>query len=392
MSTDSYKLQVTPTTPNSVADITFTLLASDIMGAFHNLGDESPLTTSSKWWVTISLPKNWRFVTWEMTSVEVTLTGQQSQSDITRAYEVRPCSAVTDASSCASQNSTQVGFINVMDLLENRQDLMNLVSKAPIVFKLARSVISGPTEGFTSSSVAIVLAYEKSSGTLGSASTRRQRRMREMSVDAELTSDLVARSGANLAALSLAAMDVPDVEDGTVHSSLIWVDGDSSTLTLSFSTSTVIGLGSVDPKVCVNFRSSTCARKGRPSAANVTFENLASAAYMKDGNPYINLYSSPGDSRLVVDSANETYFCVKKLIPSGAGANKSWEINTDFTFQLQIAGVIWANTKESNRTGRFWLPQLVEVALIDQETLQGKDCAQLLSHESTSELIAAIML
>lgn len=382
MSTDSYKLQVEPTTPNSVADITFSLLASDVVGAFHNLGDQNPLSRSSKWWVTISLPQNWRFVTWEMTSVEVTLTGLQNQQDLSRTSEVRSCSSVTDSSNCPSEQSeAQVGFINVMDLLQDRQDLMALVSKAPIVFKLKKSVISGPNEGYTTSTMSVVLTYEKTSGTLASTSTTRK--MRELSVDAELAANFASVAGTNLAAMQLVSMDVPKIQDGTVHSSLVWVDGDSSTLTLSFSTSTVIGITSVDPKVCVNFRSSACGRKGREPTANVTFEDLASAAYMKDGNPFINLYSLPGDARLEIDAVNETYFCVNKLLPTGAGTNKTWEINSDFTFQLQAAGVVWSQANAANTTSRFTLPPLVEVTLLDRGAVQGSDCAQLLAHEST---------
>lgn len=390
MSTDSYKLQVTPTTPNSVSDITFTLLASDIMGAFHNLGDESPLERASKWWVTLSLPNTWRFVTWEMTSVEVTLTGQPNKPDVSRAYQVRPCVSVTDPSNCQNQNSSQVGFINVMDLLEDRQDLMTLVSKAPIMFKVKRSVISGATTGAGSaSSVGVVLTYEKSAGSLGSATTTR--RMREMTVDAELlATDIVELSAtANMAAVSLATMEVPKTEEGSIQSSLVWVDADSNSLTLSFSTATVIGVGSVDPKVCVNLRSSSCGRKGRLPTASVTFQPLASAAYMKDGNPFIYFYSSPGDFRLEIDAVNETYFCVKKLLPSGAGKNSTWEINSDFTFQLQVTGMDWAPPKnvstKTTTTTQPVLPPLAEVTLIDRGELQGTDCAQLLSHEATCE-------
>lgn len=373
-------------TPNSVADITFTLLASDIMGAFHNLGDQSPLARGTKWWVTLSLPSTWRFVTWDMTSVAVTLTGQQTKQDVERVYGVRPCSAVTDASNCESlSNSSQVGFINVMDLLEDRQDLMSLVSRAPITFKVKQSVVSGPSTD-TDASVSVALTYEKSSGALGATkASSSARKMREMVVDAGLTTDMVAlTTSTNLDAVSLATMSVPAIQTGDIRSSLIWVDGDSSTLTMSFSTSAVISPRSIDPKVCVNLRSATCARKGRASSANVTFADLASAAYMKDGNPFLGLYASPGDTRLQVDPVNETYFCVKKLLPSGAGANQSWEVNRVFTFQLQVAGVMWSRAKDVNATPRFKLPPLAEVTLIDNGALQGSDCAQLLSHESTS--------
>ncbi|KAF1333795.1 hypothetical protein FI667_g2471, partial [Globisporangium splendens] len=381
VSTDSYKLEVQPTTPSSVADITFTLLASDIVGAFHNLGDQNPLNRGSNWWVTISLPSSWRFVTWEMTSVEATMTGLQNQNAMTRTSQIRPCSSVTAKSNCPSEQSrTPVGFINVMDLLEDGQNLMSLISKAPILFKLKKSVISGPNGG-SSASMSVILTYEKTSGALASTSTAR--RMREVSVD--VLSEFSSVAGTNLAAMELVSMDVPQINDGTVHSSLIWVDGDSSTLTLSFSTSTVIGNTSVDPKVCVNFRSSACRNKGRVPTANVTFQDLARAAYMKDGNPFINLYSLPGDAYLEIQPVNETYFCIEKLLPTGAGTNTTWEINSDFTFQLQIAGIMWSQSNVvANTTGRFPLPVLAEVTLMDQDALQGSDCAQLLAHESTS--------
>uniref|UniRef100_K3WHJ1 Inositol-3,4-bisphosphate 4-phosphatase n=1 Tax=Globisporangium ultimum (strain ATCC 200006 / CBS 805.95 / DAOM BR144) TaxID=431595 RepID=K3WHJ1_GLOUD len=79
---------------------------------------------------------------------------------------------------------------------------------------------------------------------------------------------------------------------------------------------------------------------------------------MKDGNPFINLYSLPGDAHLEIQSVNETYFCIGKLLPTGAGTNTSWEINSDFTFQLQIAGIMWSQSSVvANTTRRFPLPK-----------------------------------
>ncbi|CAI5731024.1 unnamed protein product [Hyaloperonospora brassicae] len=379
VSTDSYKVSTSSVTPHSVAEATFTLLAADIIGAFFNLGEEDPMTRKSNWWITISLPSGWRFVSWESTAVKVTLRNGNSDSVSTvRAYS---CFDVTKDANCDS-DTHRYGFIDVMGLLEGRTDLMTLSSGGPMSFVLSESIITGACSGAFggSAGVSVSLSYETSSGALMSAAaSRRERKLMVAAADS-------TASPPGLGALTLATMALPSVQEGRLDSSLLWMEEDMEIMMLSFSTSTIVGPESNNPKVCVNLRSPHCASKGREPASTVFFDSSSTVSYVKGGNPFINLYANPGKTSLSLQSDNSTYFCVTNLLPSGVKTNDSWEIRSMFTFQIQVTHVAWAGDEDqrsANASG-FSMPPLGEVVLTDDGGVLGTDCAQVLVHAKTN--------
>jgi hypothetical protein len=377
VSTDSYKVSTSTVTPNSVAEATFTLLAADIIGAFHNLGEEDPLARKGNWWITISLPTGWRFVAWESTAVEVTLR-DDTDEDVS-AVRLHNCSEVTSRSNCHAQDDHRLGFIDVMELLEDREDLMASSSGGPMSFVLSKSIVTGTSASSSSVGVSVSLSYETTTGILKSAAT--SRRTRELAVTASGS----VTSSDELSALTLATMTLPSVRQGRLDSSLLWIEEDTKIMMLSFSTSSIVGPNSNNPKVCVDLRSSYCASKGREPASTVNFGSSAEASYVQGGNPFLNLYADPGETNLNIESDNTTYFCVADLLPSGVKTNDSWEIRTTFTFQIQVTDVSWTGDEdqEDNFTSGFRLPALSEVTLMDDSNTMGSDCAQTLVHAKT---------
>ncbi|CAI5722589.1 hypothetical protein KXD40_004431 [Peronospora effusa] len=373
VSTNSYKVSTSHVTPFSVVEARFTILAGDIVGAFNNLGEENPMARKSNWWITISLPSGWRFVAWENAAVEVTLRHDHSAHH--SAVRVYSCSSVTNKKNCDS-DVHRYGFINVMKLLEGREDLMTSSSRGPMTFVLLKSIVTGEcASAFSSSvSVSVSLSYETSSGTLKSAGT--SRRTRKLTV----TSSDSASLAQDLNALTLATMSLPSVRRGRLDSSLLWMDEDTGVMMLSFSTSTIVGPNSENPKVCVDLRSSYCASKGIEPTSTVLFGSSTTVSYVQAGNPFLHLYAGPGNTNLNIQSDNTTYFCVTDLLPSGVNTNDSWEIKKAFTFQIQVTNVIWAGGSDQNGsdTSGFRLPPLGEVILMDNNTVLGSDCAQTL--------------
>lgn len=374
VSTSSYKLEVNPATINSVVDISFSLLASDIVGTFYNMDSANPMQGNENWWVTISLPSGWRYVMWDKTSLSVTMTGLENTTDTSETLKVQSCVAV---GTCDDDNDVLDGYVNVMDLFSGRQDLINASSKVPISFFLQKSVISGP-DASSFDSVKVGLAYETTDSTRFLSAVPG---MRELAVDAA-----TASTSSSLTTLQLSAMGVPSCASSSVHSSLLWMDDNSDELTLSFTTSTIINANSVNPKVCVDLRSSSCAAKSIGSGANISLFSYSSATYTSSGNPFLNLYEYPGDANLDVISVNQTYFCVENLLPSGIEVNSSWEINTDFTFQIVISEMHWKTPTNESQSIHFGKPVLAEILLIDQDKIQGSDCAQILVHAQTCTL------
>ncbi|KAG6974798.1 hypothetical protein JG687_00000139 [Phytophthora cactorum] len=169
-----------------------------------------------------------------------------------------------------------------------------------------------------------------------------------------------------------------------LDSSLVWMEEDTEIMMLSFSTSTIVGPNSDNPKVCVDMRSSYCASKGREPTSTVSFGSSTQASYVQGGNPFLNLYADPGETNLNIESDNATYFCVTNLLPSGVKTNDSWEIRTTFTFQIQVTNVAWtSNEDQEDITSEFRLPSLSEVVLMDDNDVMGSDCAQTLVHAKT---------
>ncbi|KAL4154851.1 hypothetical protein PRNP1_006965 [Phytophthora ramorum] len=377
VSTDSYKISTSTVTPNSVAEATFTLLAADIIGAFYNLGGEDPLKRNSKWWITISLPSGWRFVAWENTAVDVTL--RDEGGDHASAVRVHSCADVTNSKNCDSENAHRYGFVSVMDLLEGREDLMTSSSGGPMSFALSKSIVTGASASSSSVGVSVSLSYETSTGTLKSAATS-SRRTRELMVAADSTTSVE-----DLSALTLATMALSPVRKGRLDSSLVWMEEDTKIMMLSFSTSSIVGPNSDNPKVCVDLRSSYCASKGRKPTSTVSFGSSAEASYVQGGNPFLNLYADPGETNLNIESDNTSYFCVTDLLPSGVKTNDSWEIRTTFTFQVQMTNVDWNGDEdqEDDYSSGFRLPPLSEVVLMDDSNVMGSDCAQTLVHAKT---------
>ncbi|ETN17760.1 hypothetical protein PPTG_05484 [Phytophthora nicotianae INRA-310] len=377
VSTDSYKISTSTVTPNSVAEATFTLLAGDIIGAFYNLGEEDPITRKSNWWITISLPSGWRFVAWENTAVEVTLRDDDRYYSL--AVRVHSCADVTNSSNCDS-DTHRYGFVDVMSLIEGREDLMTSSSRGPMSFVLSKSIVTGVKASSSSVGVSVSLSYESSSGTLKSAAT--SRRTRELTVIA--SGSIASTSAADFSALTLATMALPQVRRGRLDSSLVWMEEDTEIMMLSFSTSTIVGPNSANPKVCVDMRSSYCASKGREPTSTVSFGSSTQASYVQGGNPFLNLYADPGETNLNIQSDNATYFCVTNLLPSGVKTNDSWEIRTTFTFQIQVTNVAWTSNEDQEDTNTgFRLPPLSEVVLMDDSDVMGSDCAQTLVHQKT---------
>lgn len=377
VSTDSYKVLTSTVTPNSVAEATFTLLAGDIIGAFYNLGKEDPITRNNKWWITISLPSGWRFVAWENTAVKVTLRGDDKY--YSSAVRVHSCEDVTNSDNCDS-DSHRYGFVDVMNLIEGRGDLMTSSSRGPMSFVLSKSIITGAKASSSSVGVSVSLSYETSAGALKSAAT--SRRMRELTVIA--SDSITFTSTEDFSALTLATMALPSIRRGRLDSSLVWMEEDTEILMLSFSTSTIVGPSSDNPKVCVDMRSSYCASKGREPTSTVSFGSSTQASYVQGGNPFLNLYADPGATNLNIESSNASYFCVTNLLPSGVKTNDSWEIRTTFTFQIQVTNVAWtSNEGEEGVTTGFRLPPLSEVVLMDGSAVMGSDCAQTLVHAKT---------
>ncbi|GMF25967.1 unnamed protein product [Phytophthora fragariaefolia] len=383
VSTDSYKVSTSTVTPNSVAEATFTLLAADIIGAFYNLGEEDPITRKSKWWVTISLPSGWRFVAWENTVVNVTL--RDDNNETVTAHRVHSCADVTNSKNCDS-DSHRYGFVSVMDLLDGREDLMTSSSGGPVSFVLSRSIVTGTSASGNSVGVSVSLSYETSAGTLKSAAT--SRRTRELTMITS-GSSITTTSAEDLSALTLATMALPPVRKGRLDSSLLWMEEDTKIMMLSFSTSTIVGPNSDNPKVCANLRSSYCTSKGREPVATVSFGTSAEASYVQGGNPFLNLYADPGETNLNIESDNTTYFCVTDLLPSGVKTNDTWEIRTSFTFQIQVTNVAWTGNEdqEDDYTSGFRLPPLSEIVLMDDNDVMGSDCAQTLVHTKTLMMI-----
>ncbi|KAG7384042.1 Phosphatidylinositol 3,4,5-trisphosphate-dependent Rac exchanger 2 protein [Phytophthora pseudosyringae] len=370
VSTDSYKVSTSTVTPNSVAEASFTLLAADIIGAFYNLGKEDPMTRKSNWWITISLPSGWRFVTWENTVVEVTL--RDDKDEHPSAVRAHSCTDVTNSENCDS-DTHRYGFVDVMDLLEGREDLMTSSSGGPMSFVLSKSIVTGVSASSSSVGVSVSLSYETSSGTLKSAATSRR------------TRELTVTTSEDLSALTLATMELPPVQRGRLDSSLVWMEKDTEIMMLSFATSTIVGPNSDSPKVCVDLRSSYCASKGREPKSTVSFGSAAEASYVQGGNPFLNLYADPGETNLNIESDNTTYFCVTDLLPSGVKTNASWEIRTTFTFQIQVTNMAWAGDEDQgdDYTSGFRLPPLSEIVLMDGSDVMGSDCAQTLVHAKT---------
>ncbi|TMW55884.1 hypothetical protein Poli38472_008532 [Pythium oligandrum] len=374
VSTSSYKIQMYPKTPKSVTDMSFSLLASDIIGTLYNLGDQNPISSNKKWWVALRLPTDWRFVTWDMTTLQVQLVAGDSNEITTRQFQVRPCKEVTDEKNCRDEN---VGFVDISDMLSDWETLMTSTSKSPITFQLLKSIVSGGQSSSAVAEVGVFLVFEK-------ATTARRLDMRELYVAATGSADAADINLGDLSVITLATMEVPSISTGRLYSSLLWVEIDKKKATLSFSTSTIIGNNSLDPKVCINLRSSTCAHRGQTPTSNVTFESGSIAAYVAGGNPFIDMYSLPGDSPLKVTPVNETYFCVESLKPTGLNPNQSWEVNREFAFQLYVQGAMWSSTLEQNKTGNnFRVPFLAEISLIDRDVVQGSDCSQLIVHDQT---------
>ncbi|KAE9094231.1 hypothetical protein PF010_g17189 [Phytophthora fragariae] len=379
VSTDSYKVSTSTVTPNSVAEATFTLLAADIIGAFYNLGEEDPVTRKSKWWVTISLPSGWRFVAWENTAVGVTL--RDDNNETTATHRVHSCADVTSIKNCDS-DSHRYGFVSVMNLLDGREDLMTSNSGGPMSFVLSKSIVTGASASSSSVGVSVSLSYEASTGTLKSAAT--SRRTRELTMITS-GSSIASTSAEDFSALTLATMALPPVRKGRLDASLLWMEEDTEIMMLSFSTSSIVGPNSDNPKVCANLRSSYCASKGREPVSTITFGSSAAASYVQGGNPFLNLYADPGETNLNIESDNSTYFCVTDLLPSGVKTNDSWEIRTTFTFQIQVTNVAWTGNEqqEDDYTSGFRLPSLSEVILMDDNDVMGSDCAQTLVHAKT---------
>ncbi|GLD93364.1 hypothetical protein PINS_up001956 [Pythium insidiosum] len=371
VATSSYRVQVVPATPNSISDVSFSLLASDIVGTLYNLGDQNPIVKKKNWWIALRLPADWRFVTWDVTSLEVTMQSETAGKNKTQSFQVRPCRAITTPANCRDDS---VGFVNVMDMFREWEPLMTLTSKAPVSFRLEKSVVSGSHGKAKSGDVAVFIVFEKSLDI--------SRRTRELTVSATAADSTSGITGSGeLTVIPLATMEVPSIRAGRLYSSLLWVEVDKKKATLSFSTSTIIGKSSLDPQVCVNLRSQACSAHGRLPTSNTTFENGTSAAYVKDGNPFINMYSVPGDAPLTVKPINDTFFCIEKLLPTGVDSNSTWEVNSEFAFQLYVEGVVWSGSTELNKSNRARVPYLVEVTLIDRDIIQGTDCAQLILHD-----------
>ncbi|KAG1711554.1 hypothetical protein DVH05_008804 [Phytophthora capsici] len=376
VSTDSYKVSTSTVTPNSVAEATFTLLAGDIIGAFYNLGDEDPFKRKSNWWITISLPSGWRFVAWENTVVDITL--RDDDGVHASAVRVHSCSDVTNSINCDS-DTHRYGFVNVMELLEGRENLMTSSSRGPMSFILSKSIVTGVSASSSSVGVSVSLSYETSAGTLKSAAT--SRRTRELTVTESGTTVSVE----DFSALTLATMALPPVRQGRLDSSLVWMEEDTKIMMLSFATSTIVGPNSDNPKVCVDLRSSYCTSKGRKPKSTVSFGSSSTASYVQGGNPFLNLYADPGETNLNIESDNTTYFCVTDLLPSGVKTNDTWEIRTTFTFQIQVTNVDWNGDEDQkdDYTSGFRLPPLSAVVLMDGDDTMGSDCAQTLVHAKT---------
>ncbi|TDH68448.1 hypothetical protein CCR75_005832 [Bremia lactucae] len=379
VSTDFYKVLTSSITPYSVIEATFTLLACDIIGAFYSLGKENPMTRKSKWWITISLPSGWRFVAWENTAAKVTLRDEK----LLHVLEMRvySCANVTMSKNCGSSDSHQYGFIDVVALLDGREKLIRSNSHGPMSFVLSNSIVTGVYTSSNTVALSVSLSYETISGVLKSAAT--SRRMQEVSVT---TSGSIASSPTeDLGALTLATMTLPSIQRGRLDSSLLWMDEDSEILVLSFSTSSVVGPDSSNPKVCANLRSPFCASKGRESTSTISFGLLSQASYVQGGNPFLNLYADPGGTNLRIESDNTTYFCVANLLPSGVKTNESWEVRTIFTFQIQITRVVWSRneSQEVDEPSRLRLPSLSEVILLNGNDVLGSDCAQTLVRTQT---------
>ncbi|KUF92128.1 Zinc transporter ZupT [Phytophthora nicotianae] len=267
-----------------------------------------------------------------------------------------------------------------MSLIEGREDLMTSSSRGPMSFVLSKSIVTGVKASSSSVGVSVSLSYESSSGTLKSAAT--SRRTRELTVIA--SGSIASTSAADFSALTLATMALPQVRRGRLDSSLVWMEEDTEIMMLSFSTSTIVGPNSANPKVCVNMRSSYCASKGREPTSTVSFGSSTQASYVQGGNPFLNLYADPGETNLNIQSDNATYFCVTNLLPSGVKTNDSWEIRTTFTFQIQVTNVAWTSNEDQEDTNTgFRLPPLSEVVLMDDSDVMGSDCAQTLVHQKT---------
>ncbi|CAI5744269.1 unnamed protein product [Peronospora destructor] len=378
VSTNSYKVSTSTVTPFSIAEARFTLLAGDIVGAFNNLGEENPMARKSNWWVTILLPSGWRFVAWENAAVEVRLRNDHSAHHST--VSVYSCSSVTKKKNCDT-DVHRYGFVDVMAILEGREDLMTSSSRGPMTFVLLKSIVTGKCTSASSSSVgvSVSLSYETSSGTLKSAAaSHRTRKLTVASSDS-------APSAQDLNALTLATMSLPSVRRGRLDSSLLWMDEDTGVMMLSFSTSTIVGPNSENPKVCIDLRSSYCTNRGSEPTSSVVFGSSTTVSYVQAGNPFLHLYDGPGNTYLKIQSDNTTYFCVTDLLPSGAKINESWEIKTAFTFQIQVTNVIWAGGSDQNGsdTSGFRLPPLGEIILMGDNNVLGSDCAQTVVHAKT---------
>ncbi|CAH0515515.1 unnamed protein product [Peronospora belbahrii] len=375
VSTDSYKVSTSTVTPFSIAEATFTLLAADVLGAFKNLGEENPMARKSNWWITISLPSGWRFVAWTNTAVKVTLRSDDIEKCFT--VSVKSCTSITSRKNC-DMDAHRYGFVDVMKLLEGREDLMASSSGGPMTFVMSKSIVTGSASS-SSMGVSVSLSYETLSGTLKSAAT--SRRTRKLTV----TSSDSTTPAPSLNALTLATMALPSVQRGRLDSSLLWVDEDTEIMMLSFSTPTIVGPNSANPRVCVDLRSRYCASKGREPSSSVEFKQSTTASYVQGGNPFLNLYADPGSTNLNIQSDNTTYFCVTNLLPSGVEPNDSWEIRTAFTFQILVTNVAWSDDVDQNGAYRkgFLLPPLGEVILMDDNSVLGSDCAQTLVHVKT---------
>lgn len=384
--TNLYQVTVEPAVSYSVIDVSFSFLVTDILESERHLPSTFVEGSTRTWWMILSIPSDWHFVTWNHTLVELRVKNTTTGIDIVNFVQLSRCQQSIIDVECPpmiGMGHSNYGLMKLPDWYYEASTSREMHGNVATL-TTRKSIVSGSSH--TTASLHIFLAsqersliqnFAKSSPIIHSA-------VKEVTVkDSGSTQNTqrLLKQPQSAGYRSLASMTVPSIKDEHIQSSLIWIERDRNRLTLSFTTSMVLQNGTRDYKVCLNLHSPTCRAMGPLSDVSLMLSNAVSATYTRDSNPFLNLFAAPNDLNMSVVSLGPEHFCVVGLVPTGSLMNKSWEIRGRFNFQIQINNVVAESksTEMASRRGR--LPSLGLLELRDRFGTIATDCPQVLIHQ-----------
>nr|CCA18197.1 inositol3 putative [Albugo laibachii Nc14] len=384
--TNLYQVTVEPAAPYSVVDVSFSLLTTDILepGRHHQTTANAGLARI--WWMVLSLPSDWHFVTWDHTLAELRVRNPTTGIDVVNFVQINSCQESISDDGCPpmiGMKHSNYGMIKLPEWYYN-SGAFGETRGTVATLTVRKSVVSG--SGHTASLLHIYLAsqQQKLTGNIAQSTIRIHSAVEEVTIkDSGSTQSTRTLLGPSqlIQYRSLASMTVPTMKDEHIHSSLIWIERDWNRLTLSFTTSMILLNGTRDFRVCVNLHSPTCRAMGPASDVSLMFPNTTSATYTRDSNPFLNLFANPTDLNMSVVTLGPEHFCIINLVPTGSVMNKSWEIRHRFNFQIQIHNVVVESKSTETAAPRGRLPSLGLLELRDRSGAIATDCPQVLIHQ-----------